>query len=107
LAALGIDPDSAEQKRLLNLAQAVVVRSARLIAAVYTGIIQHIDPHWECRHVISVDGSLYERMPLFADHIRNTIDEIASDRAYRAEIQFIKDSSGLGAALAALMEARQ
>ena len=107
LAALGIDPDSAEQKRLLNLAQAVVVRSARLIAAVYTGIIQHIDPHWECRHVISVDGSLYERMPLFADHIRNTIDEIASDRAYRAEIRFIKDSSGLGAALAALMEARQ
>jgi len=107
LAAWGVDPDSAEQKRLLNLAQAVVVRSARLIAAVYTGIIQHIDPHWECRHVISVDGSLYERMPLFADHIRNTIDEIASDRAYRAEIRFIKDSSGLGAALAALMEARQ
>ena len=78
-----------------------------MIAATYAGIIEYLDPGWERRHVISVDGSLYEKMPLFADHIRTAIDEIGADRAYRIEIRFMKDSSGLGAALAALMEARQ
>jgi len=102
----GVIPDPAGQQRLLSLAQALAARSARLIAATYAGIIQYLDPRWERRHVISVDGSLYEKMPLFADHIRTTIDEIGADRACRAEIRFMKDSSGLGAALAALMEAR-
>ncbi len=103
----GANPDPAGQQRLLSLAQALAARSARLIAATYAGIIQYLDPRWERRHVISVDGSLYEKMPLFADHIRTAIDEIGADRAYRIEIRFMKDSSGLGAALAALMEARQ
>ena len=107
LAPGGAMPDPAEQQRLLRLAQALAARSARLIAATYAGIIQYLDPRWEYRHVISVDGSLYEKMPLFADHIRTAIDEIGAERAYRAETRFMKDSSGLGAALAALMEAPQ
>ncbi|MEQ8201158.1 MAG: hexokinase [Syntrophomonadaceae bacterium] len=94
----------AEAEMLRSLALALTVRAARLIAATYAGIIDYLDPQLRRRHLISIDGSIYEKMPFFAGHIRTAIDEVWAGQAGQIEIRFMKDSSGLGAALAASME---
>ncbi|MDD4776581.1 MAG: hexokinase, partial [Syntrophomonas sp.] len=87
-----------------RLAEALVIRSGRLIAATYGGIVSHLDPGRTRRHLISIDGSLYEKMPGFAAAIRSGLDDSGS--AEQTEVRLGKDSSGLGAALAAILTAR-
>ncbi len=92
-----------EQERIQRLALALVKRAARLIAAAYLGIAEHLDPGLNHHHLISIDGSLYEKMPWFAAFIRTGLDEVMGERSHRIETRFLKDSSGLGAALAAII----
>ncbi len=92
-----------EKIMLKNLAIAMVVRAARLIAATYAGIIDYIDPNQLGNHIIAIDGSLYEQMPYFAQTINDTLHEAFGHKRGIFEIQFEKDTSGVGAAIAAIM----
>jgi hexokinase len=99
------DPSLKETSVLKNIASLLLIRSARLAAATYIGILQHLDPLLETPHTIAVDGSLYDKMPGFASSLRAALDEVLKDRAGQVTIKFIKDGSGMGAAVAAAMAA--
>ncbi|HWR08979.1 hexokinase [Sporomusa sp.] len=79
----------------------VARRSARLAAATWAGILVKIDPGLTRRHTIAVDGSLYEKMPGYADNLYTALAEIFGDKAKQITIKLSKDGSGIGAAIAA------
>ncbi len=100
--ATGIkDPLLAELGALKTSASLLAVRSARLAAATYVGILQHLDPLLTNLHTIAIDGSLYEKMTGYAQNLRSALDEILTDRAGQVTVRFTKDGSGIGAAIAA------
>ena len=99
------NPSLTETGVLKTIASLLLTRSARLVAATYIGILQHLDPLLESPHTIAVDGSLYEKMTGFASNLRTALDEVLKDKAGQVTIKFTKDGSGMGAAVAAAMAA--
>lgn len=84
-----------------TVAQLVTVRSARLAAATWAGVLFKIDPELSRRHTIAVDGSLYEKLPEYANTLDKAMAEILGDKARQITIRLSKDGSGIGAAIAA------
>ena len=79
----------------------VATRSARLVAATFAGALLHIDPKLERRHVIAIDGSLYEKMPGYAAMISEGLRGALGVRAAQVSTILAKNGSGVGAAIAA------
>lgn len=95
---------TADDCRLLqSITQAVVVRSARLTAASYGGILTHVDPELADMHCIAIDGSLYEKMPGYANELRQALAEIYGDHSKNIILKLVKDGSGMGAAVGAAL----
>jgi hexokinase len=78
-------------------------RGARLAAGTYIGTVLHIDPELKEKHMIAVDGSIYEKMPGFKEELRKALDEVLGNQPDKIIIQLVKDGSGAGAAVAAAM----
>lgn len=85
----------------------LVSRSAYFVAASYLGVIQHIDPNFDCSHHIAIDGSLFEKMPGYAQAISKAITEVHGGKAGRITTSLIKDGSGVGAAIAAAIACKK
>jgi hexokinase len=91
-----------EERQILQTAASLIAsRSARLAAATYTAIIRHIDPAMNKRHTIAIDGSLYEKLPGYAQTIAATLQELLGEQARQINCVLTKDGSGAGAAIAA------
>lgn len=90
-----------DRSALRTVASLIANRSARLVAATYTAVVQHIDPVINHDHAIAIDGSLYEKMPGYARTIRLTLNELLGDKSSRVRVYLTKDGSGVGAAVAA------
>lgn len=98
----GVRASGAEDRGALrHIAFCVTRRSAQLVAATFAGLLSHIDPARVRRHVIAIDGSLYEKMPGYAGTIQETLTVLLGDFASRISLQLSKDGSGVGAAIAA------
>lgn len=98
---LGIAGSTIEDRRALKkIGSLVCTRSARLVAATYLGIIEHIDPQLNQNHNIAIDGSLYEKTPGYADTIQRTLAEALSANEAIVTTSLAKDGSGIGAAIA-------
>lgn len=103
LRALGVESSPQERRALKTLARLVVARSARLIAAALLGTLRHLDPRLESPHRIAVDGSLYGGYPAYDGLVRRGLEELAgSERADRIRLEFVQDSTALGAAVIAV-----
>lgn len=99
--SLHITNSSLEDRQALRtIAALICTRSARLVAATYLGIIKHIDPQLEHNHNIAIDGSLYEKMPGYAQDIQLALDQGLAGAAATATTTLTKDGSGIGAAIA-------
>ncbi len=94
-------PGVAERQLLKKIAAAVAGRSARLAAAAFAGILQHLDPVLERKHTIAIDGSVYEKMPGYADGVRQALAGALGGKSPLLTIALTKDGSGVGAAIAA------
>lgn len=90
-----------ERTALKTIAGLVVTRSARLVAATWAGVLYKIDPELKRRHTIAVDGSLYEKMPGYAEGLAQAMKDVLGDAANQVTIRLSKDGSGIGAAIAA------
>lgn len=92
-----------EQK---TLAENIIKRAAKLVAATYLGTIKYLDRDLKEPHTIAVDGSLYEKMPLYAEYIQKTMMENLG--ADMARIKIVGETRGsvLGGALAAAVCAK-
>lgn len=99
------DSSPAELGALKTIASLLTARSARLAASTYAGVLRRLDPFLKLPHTIAIDGSLYEKTPGFASHLRLALDEILQERAGQVTIKPVKDGSGMGAAIAAAMAA--
>ncbi|MBQ7417673.1 MAG: hypothetical protein IJV18_06250 [Acidaminococcaceae bacterium] len=86
-----------------ELAAAIVVRSARLVGASFSGILGHMGKNKETRQHIAVDGSVYEKMPLVKENIRATLRELLGAAGDNIDTILENGGSGLGAAIAAAM----
>jgi hexokinase len=89
---------------LKALANIIITRSARIIAATYAGTILHIDPNIENSHIIAVDGSVYEKLTGYKEIITESICEFFGDKSSHIKIKLVKDGSGAGAAIACAMQ---
>lgn len=106
-AKTGITFTAAERTLLQELATAVIVRSARIVGATFVAIIQHRMGANELENqFVAVDGSVYEKVPLVAHHLRAALDTLLLDEAVNVQIILENAGSALGAALAAAMAER-
>jgi hexokinase len=86
-----------------RLVASVTGRSARLVGATFAGILRYLDPRLEREHVAAIDGSLYEKMPGYAAGVRAGLESVLGQGAGRVTARLIKDGSGIGAAIAAVV----
>lgn len=84
-----------------QLAKSIVIRAARLVAATYLGALQYLDKQLLHHHTIAIDGSLYAKMPGYANQISVTVDELLGNKASQVTLCLENQGSSLGAALAA------
>ncbi|HWQ89246.1 MAG TPA: hypothetical protein VN374_04670 [Desulfitobacteriaceae bacterium] len=85
------------------LARCIINRSADLIAGIFGGIIRYMDPDLLSPHSIAIDGSLYEKLPGYSMRIEKNVNEALGSEHNPVKLSFVKDGSGLGAAIAAAM----
>jgi hexokinase len=86
-----------------KLVESIAGRSARLVGATYAAILRYLDPGLERKHVVAIDGSLYAHMPGYAAGIRAGLEAVLGRGARGVTTSLIKDGSGIGAAIAALV----
>lgn len=98
--------DLEDRKVIKKICRVVTARGARISAAVLAAVITKIDPGLYRRHTVAMDGSLYEKHPLFAADMKNTLKELLGQGAKRIKITLTKDGSGLGAAIIAAVAAK-
>jgi hexokinase len=93
----------AERHFIKAVAELVVERSATLVAASYAGFLQRLDPAKSRRHLIGVNGSLYEKMPGFAGTISRALAQHGGWTAEQVEFMVVDEAPLRGAAIAAAM----
>lgn len=91
-----------EKKFLKEIAKAIYVRGAKLIAAQIIAIINTTDPEFDNNHSIVFDGSVAEKVPYIV-YVLDILKELYGDKAKQIKCHFLKDSSSLGAAVTAAM----
>lgn len=93
--------DSRFNETECELAIAIVRRGAMLVAASYIGVLDYVDNGLERSHGIAIDGSLYEKIPLYAETIQNVLDEHFGDKGKQINVFLQNRGSVLGSAIAA------
>lgn len=101
------EPSFEELNSLRQISLMVVQRAARLIAATFIGILLQIDPELKSRHVIGIDGSMFEKMPDFVATIVKTFNEVYQEKGEGIVLKHISDGSSVGAAIAAAVVAQR
>lgn len=81
----------------------VVKRAASLAAATYTGFLNRMDARRQHRHVIGVNGSLYEKMPGFAEAISLQLAVNGGWGPEKVGFAVVDEAPLVGAAIAAAM----
>lgn len=93
-----------ERAQLQELAATVIARSARLVAMTYAGIIrQRAGADEISEQYIAVDGSVYEKMPLVKENVREALKALLGKEASKIHLILENAGSALGAAIAAAM----
>ena len=86
------------------LAEEIVRRSARLIAATYAGTLWHLaGSGMVLPQKIAIEGSVYAKMPVIREALTEALYDLLGHEATGIEIDYVTDGGGLGAALAAAM----
>lgn len=94
--------DQVEQE----LAVAIVQRAASLVAASYAGVLSYLNLEPGRHYSIAIDGSLYEKMPLYAAGIRATLDRLMAEQTEHIRIFAESRGSSVGGAVAAALASK-
>ncbi|MBQ1941958.1 MAG: hexokinase [Selenomonadaceae bacterium] len=91
-----------EAAYLRDVAKAITIRSARLMAAVFAGIAWHIFSFQPGKAMhAAIDGSVYELMPYVQENLSRGLYEVLGEEGALVTPVFVKSGSSLGAAIAA------
>ncbi|KAG0225206.1 glucokinase [Actinomortierella wolfii] len=101
---------SKDRHRIFQLIQAIGNRSATMTAAACAALLLkanghsvHLDDPTE-KTTIGIDGSVFEKYPLFARKMKNALVKIlGEDRASRIRLELAHDGGSIGAALVAMI----
>ena len=107
LRSLGIAKSSlAAREALKQIYHLVARRSARLVATAVSAAILKIDPSLEKERGIAVDGSVYRAYLGYQDAVLKGLkDLLGKEESQKIQAVFIKNSSGVGAAVIAAVAA--
>ena len=104
MAKVGRELELDDVKKIRELASAIVIRSARLVAASFVALVwQRAGSGKIQKQHVAVDGSVYEKMPLAKENITKAISELLGEDAANVDTILDNGGSGLGAAIAAAM----
>ena len=108
LRSLGVS-DSAldDRRRLREVCAAVAHRSARLVASAIAATATYIDPNLENDHIVAADGSVIRGYPGYQTEVQKGLRDILGPRADRICLIYLREGSGLGAAVVAAVAADQ
>ena len=106
LGRLGVSDATVGDRRLLReICVSVARRSARVVAASIAATATYIDPELEDEHTVAADGSVLRGMPGYQAELRRGLQDILGERADRVQVCYLRDGSGLGAAVVAAVAA--
>ena len=106
LARLGVaDASAQDRQRLFEICASVADRSAFLVALSIVATASYIDPDLERDHVVAVDGSVFRGIPDYQNRVEAAIADILQDRPNPISLAYVRDGSGLGAAVIAAVAA--
>lgn len=88
-------------KILREVCSLVMQRSAALATASYLGIFSHLSLQNHSRQTIAIDGSLFEKMPGYAQALQGFLNKAVGEKGPEIVLRLTKDGSGIGAAIAA------
>lgn len=104
LHGMGVtDANEDDRRSLRNLCLSVGRRSARLVAMSIVATATYVDPDLEREHLVAADGSLFRGYPGYEVEVERGISELLGDRDDRVQVAYVRDGSGLGAAVLAAM----
>lgn len=104
MAKVGRELALDDVKKIRELVKAIIIRSARLVAASFVAIVwQRAGSGKIVRQHVAVDGSVYEKMPLAKENIIKAMGELLGEDAAQVDTILDNGGSGLGAAIAAAM----
>ncbi len=92
---------------MVSMAKIISTRSARLAAAAVASLALWQDPKMLQKHVVAVDGSLYEKYPGYKQEMTRLIGEVLGGHAGNISFELTKDGSGTGAAVIAAVAASE
>ena len=100
LGRLGVSNTTAVDRRLLReICVSVAQRSARVVAASVAATATCIDPLLENDHIVAADGSVFRGIPGYQAEIQRGLQDILGKGAERVQVCYLRDGSGLGAAV--------
>ena len=106
LRSLGVsDSTLDDRRRLREIGAAVAHRSARLVASAIAATATYIDPNLENDHIVAADGSVIRGYPGYQAEVQSGLRDILGPRADRIRLIYLRDGSGLGAAVVAAVAA--
>lgn len=95
--------DDAQKLSLTEVAKAIFSRSSKIVAAEIYAIVTYKDSDIQNIHNIVFDGSIYEKVDYFRENLDNELKILFKENISKIHHSLIKDSSSMGAALAASM----
>ncbi len=104
MAKVGHELDFEDVAKVKKLAETIVIRSARLVAASFVALVwQRAGSGKIVKQHVAVDGSVYEKMPHAKENITKALMELLGEDASNVDTILDNGGSGLGAAIAAAM----
>lgn len=108
IAAQTGELEAGEAAYIRDVTEAIAVRSARLVAAAFSGVLWHLSGSGKiAEQHIAIDGSVYEHMPKIKESLQKGLYEVLGEDAAVVKPMLLKDGSGLGAAIAAAVASKE
>ncbi len=104
LHGMGVtDANEDDRRSLRELCLSVGRRSARLVAMSIVATATYVDPDLEREHLVAADGSLFRGYPGYEVEVEHGISELLGEWEDMVQVAYVRDGSGLGAAVLAAM----
>ena len=106
LGGLGVSDTRIDDRRLLReICVSVARRSARMVAMSIAATATYIDPSLDREHIVAADGSVFRGIPGYHAEVERGLEDILGDGSERVQVCYLRDGSGLGAAVVAAVAA--
>jgi hexokinase len=106
LGRLGVAISALDERRhLKEICVSVARRSAHIVAASIAATATYIDPGLKNEHMVAVDGSVFRGIPGYREEVERGLAQTLGESADRIQVCYLRDGSGLGAAVVAAVAA--